>query len=286
MPVGYCRSISVRMPGGACTPAGSSAVGVESLRAVLWYADIRGFTAIANSAPGLVLVDLLDDVFETLAASLRRHGGQVLKFVGDGMLAAFPCEEASRAETCRQALDAACEAMRALDVLDLARRPGPARLPLRSISRFISAKCSTAMLGAVDRLDFTMIGPAVNEVSRIEALCEPLGRKVLVSAVLAAAAGLGDGRLVPLGRHWFSEFARSVDLCARRVIDPRVSARGASRSQPRKMHRDLADLGVGADKSDLFGVDEIDLAFAPVAAVVGRADAGAFAGDRVAFLWL
>jgi len=173
---------------------------VESLRAVLWYADIRGFTAIADSAPGLVLVDLLDDVFETLAASLRRHGGQVLKFVGDGMLAAFPCEEASRTETCRQALDAACEAMRALDALNAVRQAaGKIAAPVDLALHL--GEVLYGNVGAVDRLDFTMIGPAVNEVSRIEALCEPLGRKVLVSAALAAAAGLGDGRLVPLGRH-------------------------------------------------------------------------------------
>jgi len=173
---------------------------VESLRAVLWYADIRGFTAIADSAPGLVLVDLLDDVFETLAASLRRHGGQVLKFLGDGMLATFPFEEASQAETCRRALDAACEAMQAIDALNAGRQA--AGKPAATVDLALHlGELLYGNVGAVDRLDFTVIGPAVNEVSRIEALCEPLGRSVLVSADLAAAAGPGTGRLVPLGRH-------------------------------------------------------------------------------------
>ena len=72
---------------------------VDKLRAVIWYADIRGFTPISDSAPGPVVVELLNEVFETLTASLRVHGGQVLKFIGDGMLAVFPFEEHDRAET-------------------------------------------------------------------------------------------------------------------------------------------------------------------------------------------
>src|SRR5207237_7935594 len=95
---------------------------VESIHAVLWYGDIRGFTAIADSTRGLLVIELLDEVFETLTALLRPRGGQVLKFVGDGMLAIFPCSDATRHEICRQALDAAGEAMRAVDRLNCARR--------------------------------------------------------------------------------------------------------------------------------------------------------------------
>src|SRR6267154_707246 len=94
---------------------------VESLRAVLWYADIRGFTATADAVPGLAVIELLDDVFETLTATLRPRGGQVLKFLGDGMLATFAFDEADRVATCRRALDAAAEAMQALDALAAAR---------------------------------------------------------------------------------------------------------------------------------------------------------------------
>ena len=79
---------------------------VESIRAVLWYADIRGFTPIADATPGPVLVEMLDDIFETLTAALRPHGGQVLKFLGDGMLASFAFVDATRDETCGHALDA------------------------------------------------------------------------------------------------------------------------------------------------------------------------------------
>jgi adenylate cyclase len=93
----------------------------ESLRAVLWYADIRGFTAIADATAGSAVIELLNDVFETLTASLRRRGGQVLKFMGDGMLATFPLGEEGGERICCEALDAAVEAQRALDRLNAAR---------------------------------------------------------------------------------------------------------------------------------------------------------------------
>jgi adenylate cyclase len=172
---------------------------VDTIRAVLWYADIRAFTAVADRTPGEVVVELLDEVFEALTASLRPRDGQVLKFLGDGMLAIFPCEDATRAEICRQALDAAAEAMSAVDRLNAARRE--AGKPAVAVDLALHlGEVLYGNVGAVDRLDFTVIGPAVNEAARIEALCEPLGRKVLVSAELAAAVG-DSCRLVPLGRH-------------------------------------------------------------------------------------
>jgi len=172
---------------------------VESIRAVLWYADIRGFTAIADSSPGLAVIELLDEVFEALAAPLRPRGGQVLKFLGDGILVSFPFEDGNRAETCRQALEAAGEAMAALDRLNAAR--GAAGKPTAAVDLAMHlGEVLYGNIGAVDRLDFTVIGPAVNEVARMEALCEPLGCNVLVSAEFAAALG-DSARLQPLGRH-------------------------------------------------------------------------------------
>jgi adenylate cyclase len=173
---------------------------VEKLNAVLWYADIRGFTPISDSAPGSVVVDLLNDVFEILAAALRPRGGQVLKFIGDGMLATFSFEEADRAETCRRALDAAIEAMRQLDALNTAR--AAAGVPVAPVDLALHiGEVLYGNVGASNRLDFTIIGPAVNEAARIEALCEPLGRSVLISPEFAAAAVGGDSRLESLGRH-------------------------------------------------------------------------------------
>jgi adenylate cyclase len=173
---------------------------VDTLRAVLWYADIRGFTPISDAAPGPVIVDLLNDVFEILTASLRPRGGQVLKFIGDGMLATFSFEEATRAETCRRTLDAAIEAMANIDALNTAR--AAAGFPVASVDLALHiGEVLYGNVGATDRLDFTVIGPAINEVARIEALCEPLGRAVLVSAEFVAAIMGGETRLESLGRH-------------------------------------------------------------------------------------
>ena len=185
---------------------------VESIRAVLWYADIRGFTAIADANAGPVVVELLDEVFETLAAPLRARGGEILKVLGDGMLASFPFAEAARAQTCRRALDAAAEAMRALDRLNAIRQA--AEKPAVAVDLALHlGEVLYGNVGAVGRLDFTVIGPAVNEVARLEALCEPLRARVLVSAEVAAACG-GDARLRPLGRHPLRGVSREREVFA------------------------------------------------------------------------
>jgi adenylate cyclase len=172
---------------------------VESIRAVLWFADMRGFTKLADGTAGLEVIELLDEVFETLTAPLRSRGGEVLKFMGDGMLAVFPLLAETQAETCRNAIGAAIEAMHALDRINRARVE--ASKPVAEVDLALHiGEVLYGNVGAADRLDFTVIGPAVNEASRIETLCEPLGRKVLVSAEFAAAAGSYNG-LHPLGHH-------------------------------------------------------------------------------------
>jgi len=188
---------------------------VESIRAVLWYADIRGFTPLADATPGPVLVEMLDDIFETLAAALRRHGGEVLKFLGDGMLACFAFVDATRDETCSHALNAATEAMRDLDRLNADRAREGKPVAVVDLALHLG-EVLYGNVGAVDRLDFTVIGPAVNEVARIEKLCEPLGRSVLVSAELAAATGNG-ARLEPLGAHLLRGVREPKEIFALRV---------------------------------------------------------------------
>ena len=142
---------------------------------------------------------MLDDVFETLTAALRPRGGQVLKFIGDAMLATLAFDEADQTETCRRALDAAIEAMNAIDARNAER--AAAGLPFVGVDLALHVgEVLYGNVGAADRLDFTVIGPAVNEVARIEKLCETLSRRVLMSSRFAEAAGHCDGRLEPLGR--------------------------------------------------------------------------------------
>ena len=173
---------------------------VDKLRAVIWYADIRGFTPISDQAPGAVVVELLNDVFEVLTASLRPRGGQALKFIGDAMLATFPFGEDDRAETCRRALDAAAEAMANIEALNARRAQAGAPFAAVDLALHLG-EVLYGNVGATDRLDFTVIGPAINEAARIEALCEPLGRAVLASAEFVAGTVTPDARLKSLGLH-------------------------------------------------------------------------------------
>jgi adenylate cyclase len=173
---------------------------VETISAVLCYADIRGWTGIADSEPGPVLVELLNEVFESLIAPIRGRGGQVLKFLGDGILASFPIGAAAPGEICRAALAAAAEAVAAVATLGWERYA--AGRPAVSVDVALHlGEVLYGNVGAIDRLDFTVIGPAVNEVARIEALCEILDRNLLLSAEFAAALGDGGARLQPLGLH-------------------------------------------------------------------------------------
>jgi adenylate cyclase len=122
---------------------------------------------------------------------LRSRGGEVLKFLGDGVLATLSFNQADRARTCDYALDAAVETMRRLEVLNATR--AEAGLPTATVDVALHiGEVLYGNVGATDRLDFTVIGPAVNEVTRIEALCEPLRNTALASAEFAAALGKAD----------------------------------------------------------------------------------------------
>jgi adenylate cyclase len=156
---------------------------------------------------------MLNDVFETMTAALRSRGGQVLKFIGDGMLATFSFEDAEASETCRRALDAAAEAVSELAVLNGLRSAAGAPAVSVDIALHVG-EVLYGNVGATDRLDFTVIGPAVNEVARIEALCEPLGRSILVSAEFVAAIAEGDSRLVSLGPHSLRGVKREKEVFA------------------------------------------------------------------------
>lgn len=171
---------------------------VSGLHSVLWYADLRGFTGISDASPGTQIVEMLNDVFETLTASLRPRGGHVVKFIGDAMLATIAFEEMDARAACRQALDAAVEGLENLRPLN-DRRLAAGRPPIEVDIALHVGEVLYGNVGAADRLDFTVIGPAVNEVVRMEKLCDQLDRHIVFSSEFAEAAGQCDGRLVSLG---------------------------------------------------------------------------------------
>src|SRR6266852_4125693 len=169
----------------------------ETIRAVLLFGDLRDFTALSETMAPEAVVTALDAWFDRIAGAVHAFGGEVLKFIGDGVLAIFPIGERSPSAACEAALNAVAAARAGMTHLDQARqRQG---LPPLSFGAALHlGEMLWGNIGTADRLDFTAIGPAVNLVSRLEGLCRPLGRSVLISGIFAAEAGV---KLIPLGEH-------------------------------------------------------------------------------------
>lgn len=175
---------------------------VVPIRAVLLYADLRNFTGMTDSGVGTDLVAWLDDYLDCMGSPVQAHGGQVLKFLGDGMLATFALEEdgegADARVVCSRALGAATEAFERVRILNVNR--AEAGLPCLDLDIALHlGEVYYGNVGTASRLDFTVIGPAVNEAARIEALCKDLDHNLLVSAEFARAASACGARLVSLG---------------------------------------------------------------------------------------
>ncbi|MGH1589001.1 adenylate/guanylate cyclase domain-containing protein [Methylobacterium phyllosphaerae] len=158
----------------------------RTIPAAILFADLRGFTALSDRADPLAVVGWLDEHFDALGKPVTQHGGEILKFVGDDLLAIFPVQdaEAQHCSTCGKALDAAVDALRANDKLnDRRRAAGLPELAADLVLHF--GEVVYGNVGSDRRLDFTVIGRAVNEESRIEGHCEALGRALLVSDAFA-----------------------------------------------------------------------------------------------------
>jgi adenylate cyclase len=168
-----------------------------ALAAVLWSSDLRGFTERSDRLLSERIIAILNALFEAQAAGIRTHGGEILKFIGDGLLAIFPIAESDAvAAVAKAAVAAAQDAISA--VASLTDHPAmDGEPPLDIVIALHIGTVHYGNIGAADRLDFTVIGPAVNLVSRIENAAKTLGQPIVVSAELAAAL---DG-VVSLGRH-------------------------------------------------------------------------------------
>jgi len=170
----------------------------QTIAAAIWLCDMRDFTLISETLPRDDVIRLLNDFFEVMAGPVVDHGGQVLKFIGDAMLAIFPIvDDLDRDRACRTALVAAKEALARMDEANAARREKGER----EIELGLALHTGAVMygnIGAPERLDFTVIGPAVNLTARIAGLCRPLGRRLLASARFASPCG---SELVSLGHH-------------------------------------------------------------------------------------
>ena len=180
----------------------------ETIRAALLYADLRGFTALSEASPPASVITALDAWFDCMAGAVHAFGGEVLKFIGDGILAIFPVTGDKPADACNAALRAATSAQAGMAHLDGIRREQG--LPSLSFGAALHlGEILWGNVGAADRLDFTAIGPAVNLVSRLEGLCKPLGRTILISGTVAAET---TAKLIPLGTHPLRGIAVPCDV--------------------------------------------------------------------------
>jgi adenylate cyclase len=153
----------------------------QRLEAALWFCDLCNFTNLSATISPTLLVELLNAYFDCMAEAVHGRGGEILKFIGDAMLAIFPIgPELSRQEACRRALEAAQDATARLQALSLMRAEEN-RSALRGDIALHVGKVMYGNIGSRQRLDFTVIGPAVNLLSRLEKLCGELRCPLVLS---------------------------------------------------------------------------------------------------------
>jgi adenylate cyclase len=180
-----------------------------SLEAVLWFSDLHDYTRISDRARPDQIIPLLDDYADVTISAIYEQGGDVLKLVGDGTLAIFAAED--RGNACRAALTAARTALKRVD--ELKQRRLASDLPATDLYLGLHVgEVTYGNFGSRERLDFTVVGPAVNEVNRIAAMCRLVDQPILISSAFAAAIGPERDRLVSVGRYALRGVGRPEDL--------------------------------------------------------------------------
>mgnify|MGYP003607393224 CR=1 FL=1 len=189
----------------------------DRIEAALWFSDLRSFTAITDTAKPSEIIPLLNDYAEAVITAIHEAGGDVLKLIGDGTLAVFRAEDP--AESCRRALRA--EKNLRARMKELNERRLAEEQPITDV--YIGLHIGEVFygnIGSFDRLDFTVVGPAVNETSRIASMCRSVDRPLLVSSTFAGALPDAErARLVSVGRFALRGVGKAQDLF---TIDPEL----------------------------------------------------------------
>ena len=179
----------------------------DKIDAAVWFSDLRGFTRITDTAPEQV-IPLLNDYSDAIVSAIHEHGGDVLKLIGDGTLAIFTAEDRTRA--CDAALSAAIAARNGIVELNKCRVADGKPITDMYLGLHVG-KVFYGNVGSRERLDFTVIGPAVNEASRIAAMCRSVDQSVLMSSAFANVEGI-KRRLVSVGRYALRGVTRPQEL--------------------------------------------------------------------------
>ncbi len=187
----------------------------ERIDAVLWFSDLRGYTKITDTAPPDEVIPLLNDYAEAVITAIQQAGGEVLKLIGDGTLAIFRAEDPAKASA--KALKAEADMREKVRAVN-ERRQAEERAVTSVYLGLHMGEVFYGNVGSVDRLDFTVVGPAVNETSRIASMCRSVDRPVLVSSAFADALPPADRvRLVSVGRFALRGVGRAQELF---TLDP------------------------------------------------------------------
>ena len=159
----------------------------ETMHAAIWLSDLRGFTKLSDRLSSEVVVEILDLYFDCQVAAITGHGGEVLKFMGDGLLAVFPmaADDSDATDVCQRVFEAAQECRASVAAMTHAAHADAFRFGLAlHVGRVLYGN-----IGGRSRLDFTCIGPAVNLAARMEKLAGQLNRTIVASGAFSQHAG-------------------------------------------------------------------------------------------------
>jgi len=178
----------------------------DTMNAAIWLSDLRGFTALSDRLPAETVVDILNHYFDCQVSSIRAHGGEVLKFMGDGLLAVFPVtqQDGNVQQVCSRVLEAARESRASVDAMNYPI--GEAVERFRFGVALHVGKILYGNIGGGNRLDFTCIGPAVNLAARLEKIAGRLNRTIVASA---GFAGICAGGWTELGEFPIAGFSKA-----------------------------------------------------------------------------
>jgi adenylate cyclase len=191
----------------------------ERIKAVLWFSDLRGSTGISESIGPDEIIPFLNDYAEASIAAIHDSGGDVLKLIGDGVLAMFTGEDVAKAK--HRALRAEHLFRKNLSALNT-RRQARGRPVTSAYVGLHVGEVFYGNIGSDDRLDFTVVGPAVNEVSRIASMCSSVDRQLLASSAFRAGLdAAGRSYFVSTGRFALRGIGRAQDLY---TLDPDITS--------------------------------------------------------------
>jgi adenylate cyclase len=184
----------------------------EAMQAAIWLSDLRGFTALSDRLAARTVVDILNQYFDCQVPAIRKHGGEILKFMGDGLLAVFPIAKdgGDLGEVCARVLQAAREARASVEAMRYPVGEGDERFRF-GVALHIG-EILFGNIGGMSRLDFTCIGPAVNLAARLEKIAGKLSRTVVASAVFAGVSKDGWTELGEFPIAGFSKTQRVFGL--------------------------------------------------------------------------